>query len=92
MINGRCARSTGRRQLTMLPAGGHPRQAPVRTLGTSAATNAGHVFDLVADALDRLGERGLFLVRSPNSFQEISRRVDQDFEGMLEWLTVSTSP
>lgn len=37
--------------------------APVLvTLGTSAATNAGHVFDRVADALDRLGARGLFLV------------------------------
>jgi UDP:flavonoid glycosyltransferase YjiC (YdhE family) len=32
------------------------------TLGTSAATNAGDVFDRVADALDRLGARGLFLV------------------------------
>jgi len=44
---------------TYLDAG----DAPVLvTLGTSAATNAGHVFDRVADALDRVGARALFLV------------------------------
>ena len=32
------------------------------TLGTSAATNADEVFELMADTLDDLGVRGLFLV------------------------------
>ena len=37
--------------------------APVLvTLGTSAATNADEVFELMADTLDDLGVRGLFLV------------------------------
>jgi UDP:flavonoid glycosyltransferase YjiC (YdhE family) len=37
--------------------------APVLvTLGTSAATNAGEVFDRIAEGLDQLGVRGMFLV------------------------------
>ncbi len=42
--------------------------APVLvTLGTSAATNAKQVFELMADTLDDLGLRGLFLVGDPSN-------------------------